>query len=127
MTSSSTDRRRSDDALVHLVRRLALAVVVPACAALVIGLVRVAGEAGSAAKTDAFDAPTVPLHELTTPGTITSPLGILTAGLAAFAALPALTLLAIAVALACHRRWREVVLTCGVLATLGIAACMGHR
>jgi hypothetical protein len=127
MTPPSTDLQRSDIALVHLVRWLALTVVVPACATLVIGLVRVAGDAVFAVKTGACDAPTVPLHELTTPGTLVSPLGMLTVGLAAFAALPALTLLAIAVSLAFHRRWREVLVTCGVLATLGIAACMGHR
>jgi len=127
MKSPSTDRHSSDDALVRLVRRLALSVVVPACAALVVGLVGIAGDTVSAAKPGAFDAPTVPLDELATRGTLLSPLGMLTAGLAAFAALPALTLHAIAVALAYHGRWREVLITCGVLATLGVAACLGHR
>ena len=127
MTSPTTDRQRTDEAMVHLVRRLALAVVMPACTAIFIGIVRVAGDAVSATSPGAFDAPTVPLHELTTPGILVSPLGMLTAGLVAFAALPALTLFAIAVALAFHRRWREVLFTCGVLATLGIAASIGHR
>jgi hypothetical protein len=121
------DRRRSDDALVAVVRRLAVAVVTPACVVLTIGLLRAVSDAVFAANPGALDAPTVPLHELAKPDTLMSPLGMLTAGLAAFAALPAITLLAIAVARACQRRWREVCFTCGVLATLGIAACIGHR
>ena len=126
MTADSADPRRTDDVLVHLVRRLALAVVTPACAAFVIGLARVAGSAVSATS-NAIDAPTVPLHELFTTATLVSPSGILTAGLAMLAALPALTLLAIALALLSRRRWREALLTCGVLAMLGLAACLGHR
>lgn len=126
MTAEFVDAPRSDDVLVHLVRRLSLAVVTPACAAFVIGLVRVAGSAVSATS-DALDAPTVPLHELASPATVMSPFGILTAGLAMLAALPAVTLLAIGLVLLSHRRWREALLTCGVLAMLGIAACLGHR
>lgn len=127
MTNLPPGRQRSDDVLVAVVRRLAVAVVMPACVVLFIGLLRAAGDAVFAANPAAFDAPTVPLHELARSDTLMSPLGMLTAGLAAFAALPAITLLAIAVVLACQRRWREVCFTSGVLTTLGIAACLGHR
>jgi len=62
MPNVSSDRQRSDVELVAVVRRLAVAVVAPACVALVIGLVRAAGDAGFAAKPGALDAPTVGRH-----------------------------------------------------------------
>lgn len=126
MTTDSVDPGPRDDAIIHLVRRLAVAVVAPAGATLVIGLLRAAG-GGLSPTPDAMDAPTVPLHELTMPDKLMSPWGVLTAGLAMLAVLPALTLIAIAVALLSRRRWREALLTCGVLAMLGLAACLGHR
>ncbi|NCX98076.1 MAG: hypothetical protein EBX35_05775 [Planctomycetia bacterium] len=62
MPNVSSDRQRSDVELVAVVRRLAVAVVAPACVVLVIGLVRAAGDAGFAAKPGALDAPTVGRH-----------------------------------------------------------------
>lgn len=109
-----------------LVRTIALALAVPSCTALALGMV-VSAVVDPGISVDFLGTPTVPLGEIVSGRGVSTPLGILTLALACLAVLPAAMVTLLSLAHARAGSWREAIIAAGVLTMLVLAACLGHR
>lgn len=109
-----------------IVRAIALAVALPSCLGLAVGLIATA-VMDPGIGFDALASPSVPLGDLVRGRGFATPLGVLTVGLACFAVLPAATVTLLALSHARAARWREAIIAAGVLTMLVLAASLGHR
>lgn len=120
------DSRRTSLSSQVIVRTIALAMAVPSCLGLAVGMVATA-VTDPGIGFDALAAPTVPLGDLVRGRGFATPLGVLTVGLACLAVLPAATVTLLTLAHARAGSWREAIIAAGVLMMLVVAASLGHR
>lgn len=126
MMSNHVDESAGDHGIA-VVRTVARCIALPVVVLLLAGLVAVGRDPRMADSRAAAALTTLPLHDLATPGQVSTPLGVLTAGLVLLATAPMLTVLLVTLAHGRARRWREAAIAAGVLAVLAMSVVFkGH-
>lgn len=121
MKSDHPESRGRERVLI-LMRTMARVMTLAVVALLMAGLVSaIRDRLATDTRSDALIA-TLPIGDLTSPGQLMNPLGLLTAGLVLLATVPVLTVMLVTIAHGYGRRWREAAIAATVLALLAISA-----
>ena len=130
LIAARIERPRQDPQIALMVRRLTRVVAVPAMIAMFGGLIvtlllgfepQLGNPAGELPGPAALS-----LTDLAQPGAAVSSRGVMSAGMVALAALPAIIVLFILVGQLRARRWTEAAVAAGVIAVLALSAVVGH-